>query len=259
MKFAAWGLLGLTAAFLVAPLLVVTAYSFNSVEASAELKGVSLEWYGRAFARSDFRQYLFNTLWVATLTTVVSGLVGVSGALAAHFTPSPSTRRVLTALCIVPILTPELLMALGLSYFLDAVGIQRSLLTVALGHTSFGVPLFFVLTDAALGGGRFDDLIRAARDLGASGGHAVRRVVLPLLWPYVLSSAILIWALSVDEFVLSYFLSGPDSQVLTVRLYSLIRTRGLSTEINVACVVLMLMVVSVWLAGWAVRKRRETA
>lgn len=255
-------LLALVALFLLAPLLVVVAYSFNTAEASAEMQGVTTRWYGETLRNPRFQSAMWASLKVSLLVTFISGLVGVSGALAARFSPHPWTRRALGVLCLAPILTPELLMALGAAQLFRLIGLDLGLTTVVLAHTSFGVPLFFLLTDAALADGRFGDLIRASRDLGASGGTTLRVVVLPLLAPYLASSAVLIWALSIDEFVMSFFLSGPGEPLLTVRLYSLLRTKGVSTEINVACVVLAVMVLSVWLAAAFARRaavRRETA
>lgn len=246
--------LAITAVFLLAPLAVVVVYSFNESESSPRLTGVTLRWYEQALNDGAFRQGLKNSLIVSLGATLLSGLIGVSAALAARFSEGPWLRRLLTTACVIPMLTPELLIALGSASIFYALHLDLSLWTVMIGHTSFGVPLFFLLTDSALSAGQFGDLIRAARDLGASGPATVRRVVLPLLWPYVLSSAVLIWALSIDEVVLAFFLSGND-QVITVRLFSLLRTKGVSSEINVACVILMLMVVSIWFAGNRVRRK----
>lgn len=247
----------LTAAFLLAPLLVVIAYSFNEVEASAELRGFTLRWYAETIARSDFRAAFWTSLRISIAATLISIVVGVAGAVAARFSPGAWARRAIAGLCMIPILTPELLIALGAAQTFHLIGLELGFWTVVLAHTSFGVPLCFLLTDAALAAGPFDNLIRAARDLGASGATIVRRVVLPSLAPYIASSAALVWALSIDEFVLSFFLSGGDVVPLTVRLYSLLRTRGISTEINVACVLLMLLVMGVWSAAAAVAVRRR--
>jgi spermidine/putrescine transport system permease protein len=255
MRGIATGVLAATAAFLVAPLLVVTAYSFNETEASAELKGFTLRWYVETIGRPGFRAALWTSLRIGAVVTLISIAVGVAGAVAARLSPNPWTRRSLAALCLVPILTPELLMALGAAQTFHLVGLELGFWTVVLAHTSFGAPLCFLLTDAALSAAPFDDWIRAARDLGASGASTVRSVILPPLVPYVASSAALVWALSIDEFVLSFFLSGGDVVPLTVRLYSLLRTRGISTEINVACVLLMVLVMGVWLAASAARRR----
>lgn len=255
MKTFAAVTLGLAAVFLIAPLLTVVVFSFNTAEASADMRGFTLRWYGKTLGNPAFRHALLNSLIVSLLVTLISGLIGTSAALAAHFSPNPRTRPRLAALCLVPILTPELLMAVGAAQVFDLVGVPFGLHTIVIGHTSFGVPLFFLLIDAALQAGRFDDLIRASRDLGASVPTTLRRIVLPLLSPYLIATAVLIWALSIDEFVLSFFLSGESSPVLTVRLFSLLRTRGVSTEINVACVILMLLVVIVGAAAMRLRRR----
>lgn len=255
MKTLASVTLGLTAVFLILPLLVVVLFSFNTAEASADLRGFTLQGYAKTLGNPAFRQALHSSLAVSLLVTLVSGLIGTAAALAAHLSPSPRTRRLLAALCLVPILTPELLMAVGAAQVFHLVGAPFGLLTIVIGHTSFGVPLFFLLIDAALQEGRFDDLIRAARDLGASMPAALRRIVLPLLSPHLVSAAALIWALSIDEFVLSFFLSGESAPVLTVRLFSLLRTRGISTEINVSCVILMLLVGIIGAVAWRLGRK----
>lgn len=250
MKVVLW----IASTFLLAPLVVIVLYSFNASETSVQLSGVTLKWYQKALHNPDFLNGLKNSMIVSLGTTLLALLIGVSAALAARFSQSPWTRRILILACVIPILTPELVIALGSAIIFSQLNIELSLLTVIIGHTSFGVPLFFLLIDSALSSGHFDDLIRAARDLGASKATTIRRVVLPLLWPYVVSSAVLIWALSIDEVVLSYFLSGND-QVITLRLYSLLHTKGISTEINVACVILMVLVVSIWSAGNLIRRK----
>ena len=250
MRIVLW----LAALFLIGPLAIVVLYSFNASETSPRMSGLTLHWYEKALADEDFRQGMMNSLIVSLGTTLLSGLIGVSAALAARLSPGAWTRRLLGMACVVPLLTPELLIAVGTAAIFNQVGLPRSLGAVIIGHTSFGVPLFFLLTDAALSAGRFDDLIRAALDLGASGATAVRRIVLPLLWPTIVSSAVLIWALSIDEVVLAFFLSG-NEQVITVRLFSLLRTKGISAEINVACVILMVLVVSIWISGNLLRRK----
>lgn len=256
MKIVLW----ITSAFLIAPLVVIVLYSFNASETSVAMTGVTFAWYHKALQDPGFLDGLKNSMIVSLGTTLLAGLIGVSAALAARFSENAWTRRVLLLACIVPILTPELVIALGSAIVFSQLRIELSLLTVIIGHTSFGVPLFFLLIDSALSAGHFSELIRASRDLGASKSATVRRVVLPLLWPYVVSSAVLIWALSIDEVVLSYFLSGND-QVITLRLYSLLHTKGVSTQINVACVILMVLVVSIWSSGNLIRRKfaKDTA
>ena len=256
MKAVLW----IASAFLIAPLIVIALYSFNASETSVKITGVTFKWYEKALRDPDFMNGLRNSMIVSLGTTLLAMLIGVSAALAARFTVNAWTRRILILACVIPILTPELVIALGSAFIFSQLGIDLSLMTVIIGHTSFGVPLFFLLIDSALSSGHFDDLIRASRDLGASKATTIRRVVLPLLWPYIVSSAVLIWALSIDEVVLSYFLSG-NSQVITLKLFHMLHTKGISTEINVACVILMVLVVSIWSAGNLIRRKfaRETA
>jgi spermidine/putrescine transport system permease protein len=232
--------------FLYAPILVLVAFSFNESRLTAEWKGLTLEWYGRLLASPQIRMSLRNSLLVAGVTTVVATAVGTAAALALA---RGRLRRPgsLTALIALPIVVPEIVLASSLLLFFAALGLRLGFLTVILAHVAFCVSYVVVVVRARLSG-LDPSLEEAAADLGAGPWQTFFKVTLPGIAPGVLSAALLVFALSVDDYVVTSFVAGVGSTTLPIQIYSMVRS-GVTPEINAVSTLLLVATALLLLAA----------
>jgi spermidine/putrescine transport system permease protein len=233
-----WVVTGLVYLFLFAPILIVILFSFNSERSLQTFEGFSLRWYEEVFNDESLRTSLFTSLEIAAITTVVATILGTG--LALGMTRSYSRiSRASGLLLLIPLVTPEIVAGVSAFVLFAQVGIALSVTTIVLAHITFSIAYVCVVVRGRLAS-MGQDIEEAALDLGATRWQAVRLVTLPALWPAILAAAMLVFVLSFDDFVLSFFTTGEDPQPLPVRIYSALRF-GISPSIN-AIGTLMLVV-----------------
>ena len=217
----------LVIAALYVPVVVMAVYSFN---ASKYLRwtGFSLDWYRRLAENRDLGGALGNTLLLAALATVLGTLLGTMAALAAR--RSFRGKKLYTTLITLPVMVPDIVLAIALLSLFRATGLGLSLVTAALAHTTFTLSYVALVVSARLQG-LDPSLEDAARDLGATPLQAFWKVTLPSIRPGILAGALLAFTLSFDDFVITYFTNGPESPTLPVLVYSMVRF-GVTPEIN---------------------------
>jgi spermidine/putrescine transport system permease protein len=240
-----WVVTGLVYAFLFAPILIVILFSFNSERSLQTFGGFSLRWYRDFFADESLRSSLFTSLEIAAVTTVASTVLGTALALGIGRARSRATARFTSLLLLIPLVTPEIVAGVSAFVLFAQLGIALSPLTIILAHITFSISYVCVVVRgrlAALG----TEIEEAALDLGATPLQAVRLVTLPALWPAILAAGMLVFVLSWDDFVLSFFTTGESPQPLPVRIYSALRF-GISPTIN-AIGTLMLVVSAAFIA-----------
>jgi len=233
-------------AFLYAPILVLVLFSFNAARLGSQWHGFTLAWYEKALANPLVLQSLKNSLLVAFAATLLSTAIGTAAALALE------RRRVraaaaLDALVTLPIVVPEIVMAASLLLLFGALGLRLSLVTVLLAHLAFSISYAVVVVRARLHG-QDVSLEEAAMDLGASPARTFFHVTLPLIAPGVVAAALLVFALSIDDYVITSFVSGVSSTTLPVQIYSMVKS-GLSPEINAVSTLLLLATALLLLAS----------
>jgi len=228
--------------FLYAPLVVATLYAFNSGDRLIwPPDGFSLRWFGRIFADDLFRKALTTSLIAAVATSIASCVVGMAAALV--FTRRTSrVSRVAAALGRLPVMLPPLFIGVGLIALMKLVTVSPSIATIVLGHTLVVLPFVILIVVSRLRSHELE-LELAARDLGAGPIQVLRRITLPLVAPAILGAALLAFAFSFDEVLITNFTSGTDS---TVPIYVLGRLRRLvDPGANAVAVILLLIP---WLA-----------
>jgi len=209
-------------AFFYAPILILVVNSFNPARFSSRWQGFSLVWYRRLFESPEIWQALRNTLVIAVSVTAVSVVLGTAAAYALHRYGASRLQKVHYALIYQPLVVPEILMGISLLMAFVAAGVPLGLFTIFLAHVTFCVS-FVAMTVL----GRLQDfdfsIIEAARDLGASPWQSTRKVLLPVLMPGIVAGALLAFTLSIDDFVITFFVAGPGSTTLPLRIYSMIK------------------------------------
>jgi spermidine/putrescine transport system permease protein len=224
--------------FFYLPIAVVVAYSFNDSRFVTVWGGFTRRWYGVAFADSSLTDALQVTLKVAVVSTAIAVVIGTITAYYLERT-SPRVRAVTDAVTYMRIIIPEIVSALALLIFFNTVHLPLGLTTIIIGHVAFNTAYVILVVRARLAG--LDRATEeAALDLGATYIATFLRITLPDLLPGVLAAALLAFTFSFDDFVTSFFLGGPESTTLPVRIYGAIKV-GISPEINAASTCILLV------------------
>jgi spermidine/putrescine transport system permease protein len=217
-------------AFLFAPLVVLVVNSFNASRFGGEWDGFTWGWYEKLWAADEVWESLAITLKIAVSASLASMLLGTLAAYALHRFHS-GLQSAHSMLITLPLVMPDILMGMSLLALFVLTGVETGLLTIWIAHVTFC--LSFV-TMVVLG--RLQDfdftLIDAARDLGATRVQAVKKVLLPLLLPGVLAGGLLAFTLSIDDYVITFFVSGPGTTTLPLRVASMMRTSRSLPVIN---------------------------
>jgi spermidine/putrescine transport system permease protein len=242
-------LLGLHAtlvyALLYLPIVVLVVYSFSDARYSMVWGGFTTRWYVALAQNADLHRALATTLVLAGTSTAIATVLGTAGAIGIARLRPGRKRALAETFFYLPVIVPDLVLALALLlFFVLLLGLPLGFGTLLLAHVTFNVAYVFAVVAARLRG--FDwSVVEAARDLGATPWQAFRSVLLPFLAPGILGGALLALALSLDEFVISFFVTGPGTTTVPIQVWSLVR-RGVTPEINALASVLV--VVSLLLA-----------
>ena len=240
LKVPLWG----TYAFLYIPIIVLVAMSFNASKIPFVWTGFSTRWYGELAQDTLVRQGLINTLIVAVGATVLATVLGTLLAIgiARHFRSS-----IVEAYSLAPAIIPDLVLAIGLLSLFTLLGVSLSLVSVLLSHVVFGMAFVAAVVVARLG--QTDpSLEEASRDLGAGATTTFLRITLPTLAPGIIAGALLVFTLSIDEFVIAFFTDGPSTPTLPIVIYSMVRF-GVTPEINALASILLLVSFTVVIAA----------
>ncbi len=233
--------------FLFAPIFVVILFSFNSIKSLQNFEGFSLQWYEEFLNDPTLRDSLFASLEIAVLSMIAGTILGTMLAIGLVRSRAKWSGGA-NILMLIPLVVPEIVAGISALLIFSQIGLQLSIFTVVLAHITFSISYVAIVVRARLAtiGPEAEE---AAMDLGATRWQSVRMVLLPALWPAIVAAGLLVFALSFDDFVLSFFTTGEDVQPLPVRIWSAIRF-GLSPTIN--AIGTLMMVVSVTAIGLAI-------
>ena len=196
---------------------------------------MTLDWYAKAFADTRFMPAFRNSVIAAAASAAVAGVIGTAFALGLVGVRT-RVRNVASSITLLPAILPGLLIGIALTVFFLGIGVHLSLTTAIAGHVLIGLP-FVILTMNARMEGFDQSVLEAARDLGSSPVRVFRDVTLPLIRPSVLGSMMLVMAISLDEFVVTFFTVGSD-QTLPVLIWAMLR-RGIDPAVNAIATVII--------------------
>ena len=235
--------IGLVLAFLYIPILVLIAYSFNASKGRV-WSGFTFEWYGRLFQNDLIMTSLVNTLIVAVAASLLATLLGTAAAVGI-FSMKAKARSVVMNVTYVPVINPEIVTGVSLVLLFAFCSIDLGFLTLILAHITFNVP--YVILNVMPKLRQMDKyLYEAAMDLGCSPNQAFMKVVIPEISPGIISGLLMSFTFSLDDFIISYFVSGPTSQTLPITIYSMMRKK-VSPEVNALSTIIFLVVLVVLL------------
>ena len=242
-------------AFMFTPLVVVVLFSFNSIRSLQNFDGFSLQWYQAFLENESLRGSLIASLQIALATMLVATVLGT---LLAFGLVRARTRFSASAnvLMLIPLVTPEIVAGVSALLLFTQLGLRLSLLTIVIAHITFSISYVTVVVRARLSSLN-PEVEQAALDLGASRIQTLRLVVLPALWPAILAAGLLVFALSFDDFVLSYFTTGESPQPLPVRIWSAIRF-GVTPTINAIGTLMLVISLAAVAAALVLQRERKT-
>ncbi len=239
--------------FMYAPILVLIVYSFNSSNSTSVFDGFSLKWYSELFRDSETLKALYNTLLLAFLSAVISTVLGTAAAVGISYIKNGPIRSVIMTLTNIPMMNADIVTGVSLMllfvFFGSIFGISGVLgfTTLLIAHVTFNLP--YVILSVLPKLKQLDPhLSEAAQDLGCTPLQAFFKVVIPSIVPGIVTGMIMAFTLSLDDFVISYFASGPEFQTLPLRIYSMTKRRvtpdmyALSTLMFVAILILLILI-----------------
>jgi spermidine/putrescine transport system permease protein len=242
--------------YLYVPIVILIALSFNENRTATIWTGFSTRWYGVVLANDDILRAARTSLTVAGAATVVATIAATAAALGmsrARF----KGQGAVSGLIALPLVVPEIVTAVATLLFFVIVGIRLGLTSLIIAHTVFCIPFAYLPVRARLEG--MDPVLEeAAADLYANPLATFRRITLPLLWPGILSGAMLAFIISLDDFVISYFVAGAGSTTLPVYIFGMIRI-GITPEVNaISAMMLVISILFVTLSYLAGRIRQAS-
>ncbi len=239
--------------FLYAPLLVMTFFSFNSSKSTSVFEGFSLKWYEQLLYDSESISALQNTLILAILSAVIATVLGTVAAVGIFKMKKGALKTAMTTVTNIPMMTPEIVTGVSLMllfvFMATLIGKKEALGfgTILCAHITFNLP--YVILNVLPKLKQTDvHLSEAAEDLGCTPLEAFFKVILPAIYPGIFTGFIMSFTLSLDDFVISYFTSGPSFQTLPIRIYSMTKKTvkptmyALSTIIFLTVLILLILV-----------------
>ncbi len=239
--------------FLYAPIALVVLYSFNSSTLVTVWGGWSLRWYGRLLSDRAILDAAWLSLRVAAVSASLAVVLGTMAGVALARHGRFRGRGLLSGLVVAPMVMPEVIIGLASLLLFVSLGVGRGFWTIVIAHVSFTTSVVSVVVRARLAG--FDrSLEEAAQDLGAAPLRVFLDVTLPLIAPAVVAGWLLAFTLSVDQLVISSFVSGPQATTLPMIVYSKVRL-GLTPDVNALATLIVAAVGAVTLCAGVVAGR----
>lgn len=240
--------------FLYLPLVVVAVFSCNSSKYSLAWKGFTLDWYLKLWHNPGLMGAAINSLVVAACAATLATLLGTVAAFILHHYRFPG-RRILFGTLFVMMMSPDIVIAISLLLLFLALYAPLGFTTLLLAHTVLCVP-FVATTVFSRFHGFPTDIVDAAKDLGASEYQVFRHIVLPLAAPAVAGGWLLSFTLSLDDVIISFFTTGPEYEVLPLRIYSMVRL-GIKPDVNALCVVMMAITITTLILSRKLLKEKK--
>lgn len=244
MKKLSKAYLGLVFFFLYAPIAVLIVFSFNSSKSRSVWSGFTFDWYVKLFNNDIILNSLWTTLFIALVASVVSTLLGTAAAVGiSGMRKGP--RSLIVNVTYLPIMNPEILTGVSLMLLFGLLNFARGYVTLIIAHITFCVPYVILSVLPKLRQmDRF--LYEAAQDLGCSPFQSFFKAVLPQIMPGIMTGFLMAVTYSIDDFIISYFVSGSSAQTLPITIYSMTRRR-VSPEINALSAIIFLVVLTILL------------
>jgi spermidine/putrescine transport system permease protein len=221
-------------AFLYVPLAVVVIFSFNDSMLNAQWVGFTFDWYRKLFGDAEMLRAAGNSVLIALLSSAISTALGAMAGIAMH----RYRFRWLPFLVLTPVAMPEILLGVSLLlFFRQALDLTLGFVSILVAHVTFSIGFVAVIVRARLAG-MDESIFEAARDLGATPWRTFRRITFPLILPALVAGFLMSFTLSIDDFVITFFVAGVGVTTLPLQIYSMIKV-AVTPEVNAVSTLLM--------------------
>ncbi|MDR1012376.1 MAG: spermidine/putrescine ABC transporter permease PotC [Coxiellaceae bacterium] len=235
-KFSKYFYISAVYIFLYLPIITVVIFSFNNAKHSLVWQGFTLKWYDILFRDGILINVAWHSLVLGILAATIATIIGFIAAVSIfryHF----FGKKILHVIIFILILTPEIMIAISLLLLYNFIKIPLGFWTLLLSHTTMCIP-FVTITVYSRMTTIDTTIFEAAMDLGASDFTIFRKVIIPLVSPAIIASWLLSFTLSLDDVIISYFVSGPTFDILPLKIYSMVRL-GVKPEVNALCTLML--------------------
>jgi spermidine/putrescine transport system permease protein len=240
--------------FLYIPIGTLIVYSFNNAVFSMLWHGFTLNWYAEVLQDSNLWIAVWHSLYLAVSATTSALFIGTLAAISLYRYQFRG-KNMLQGLLFVIIITPDIVMGIALLILFSLSGLALGFWSLYIAHVTFCIP-FVVVIVYSRAKSIDPNIFAAASDLGASELQTFWHIIVPILLPALISGALLCFALSFDDIVISYFVSGPGFEILPIKIFSLARL-GVNVELNALCSLLFgLTLILVCLSQWVTRQKK---
>lgn len=237
-RWLSWGYLAGVLLMLYLPIVVLVVNSFNASKYGIHWAGFTWKWYVKLFSNEGLMQAAGHSALIAISSATLATIIGTLAAVALHRYQFKG-KAILSSMVFVSMLTPEIVLAIALLIIFILMGIQLGFWSLLLAHITFCLPFVIVAVYSRLRG--FDmKMLEAARDLGATEGKVFMKIILPLALPAVSAGWLLSFTLSLDDVIVSAFVTGPSYEILPLKIYSMVRV-GVSPEVNAISTTLLVV------------------
>ncbi|HEY2420121.1 MAG TPA: ABC transporter permease [Neobacillus sp.] len=242
---------------LYAPIFFLVFYSFNSGGTMYHFEGFTLDWYKELFQDGRLLIIVLNTLVIALLSALFSTIIGVLGALAIHSVKKRQTKNTLLSLNNVLIVSPDVIIGASFLILFTMAGIKLGFYSVLFSHIAFSIPIVVLMVLPKLSE-MSPTLIDAAKDLGANRWNVLTKVILPFITPGIFAGFFMALTYSLDDFSVTFFVTGNGFSTLSVEIYSLAR-RGISLNINALSTLLFLFTMVLVVVYYFITQRNKVS
>jgi len=245
--------------FLYMPVFVIILFSFNKNNSNIAFEGFTLKWYSEVFQGDSLLNNFWLSIELALVSMVISVVLGTLATIGLYRYEF-KLKKFINSLLYVPIVIPELVIGLASLASFSKMGFQMGFATMVFAHVTFCLPFVIITLRARIAD--FDKSIEeAAMDLGANEWHTLKRVTIPMLTPGIISGAFLSITLSIDDVIISYFVSGAGDVTFPIKVYGMVRGK-ITTNVYVLSTLMIAGIILLYLAGRiignALSKRRES-
>ena len=244
---------GLVFIFLYLPIIILVIYSFNSSKMNIIFESFTLDWYKTLFKNTNLIDAFTNTLIIASLSTIISTIIGTVSAVGLH-KYNFKFKELINKLIYIPIVIPEIVLGISLLSIYTLMKLELGMFTLVLSHIAFSIPYVIVSVRSTLSS-LTSSCEEAAQDLGANSLKTFWYITLPLIKPGVISGATLAFTLSLDDVVISYFTAGPGSNTLPLYIYSIIKT-GITPDVNALSSLLLIVIIILLTSSVIIQSKR---
>ena len=240
--------------FLYTPIIVIILFSFNNSQISLLWHGFTWKWYGVLYHDSDMGWVAFHSLWLGVIASTSATFLGLIASVAL-FRYQFFGKHAVQLLIFIMIILPDLVLGVALLILMSLLHFTLGFWSLLVAHITFCLPFATIIIGNQLR--QLDKhILEAAQDLGASERYLYRRVIMPLVAPALIVSLLLCFTMSIDDVIISYFVSGPGYEILPLRIYSMVKL-GVSPEINALCTVLLGVTFSITVASYLLQRKKK--